>query len=412
MDLTESDLPALVGDGSFGAKRPASKEPSPSPDAKKPHPDVQMHPESQTVPYQDKPAVVEERNGDIEIRVVHNDRSPESTVTLTGIKCLFQSQLPQMPKKYITRLVFDSNHLSMAIVKMPLEVVGGITYREFRDRKLAEIVFCAISPDHQVKGYGSHLMNHFKDYLKASSPIMHMLTYADNYAVGYFQKQGFTKQITLDEKIWKGIIKDYEGGKLMQCTMIPRIRYLEAARMLHKQKESVKAKIRTFNQNHVIHQPPEQWATKVTPIDPLSIPAIRTSGWSPEMDEFLRATHRQSPAQKLRNELRSFLNQIQNHKHAWPFLKPVNKEEVTDYYDVIKNPIDLGTMEEILETDVDHYATPQDMVNDLKLMFNNCRFYNDPTSPYYKCADAVEKYMWKLVNEVPEWHKLVLQDQT
>lgn len=54
MDLTESDLPALVGDGSFGAKRPASKEPSPSPDAKKPHPDVQMHPESQTVPYQDK----------------------------------------------------------------------------------------------------------------------------------------------------------------------------------------------------------------------------------------------------------------------------------------------------------------------------------------------------------------------
>lgn len=41
---------------------------------------------------------------------------------------------------------------------------------------------------------------------------MHFLTYADNYAVGYFQKQGFTKEITLDKSLWMGYIKDYEGG--------------------------------------------------------------------------------------------------------------------------------------------------------------------------------------------------------
>lgn len=48
---------------------------------------------------------------------------------------------PKMPKDYIARLVYDRNHLSVALVKMPLEVVGGITFREFRDRKFAEIVF-------------------------------------------------------------------------------------------------------------------------------------------------------------------------------------------------------------------------------------------------------------------------------
>ena len=39
---------------------------------------------------------------------------------------------------------------------------SGITYRPFKGRKFAEIVFCAISSDQQVKGYGAHLMSHLK----------------------------------------------------------------------------------------------------------------------------------------------------------------------------------------------------------------------------------------------------------
>ena len=73
---------------------------------------------------QSKPAVIEERDGEIEFRVVNNDGSRESTMILTGLKCIFQKQLPKMPKDYIARLVYDRTHLSMAIVKHPLEVVG------------------------------------------------------------------------------------------------------------------------------------------------------------------------------------------------------------------------------------------------------------------------------------------------
>lgn len=69
-------------------------------------------------------AVIEERNGDIEFRVVNNDNSRESTIILTGLKNIFQKQLPKMPRDYIARLVYDRTHLSMAIVKKPLEVVG------------------------------------------------------------------------------------------------------------------------------------------------------------------------------------------------------------------------------------------------------------------------------------------------
>ncbi|KAL4963294.1 uncharacterized protein BDV14DRAFT_201924 [Aspergillus stella-maris] len=147
------------------------------------------------------PAVLEELNSDIKFRVVNNDGSPTSTIILTGLKCLFQKQLPKMPKDYIARLVYDRTHLSIAIVKMPLEVIGGISFREFRDRKFAEIVFCAVSSDQQVKGYGAHLMAHLKDYVCATSLVMHLLTYADNYATGYFQKQGFTKDIALNKSL-------------------------------------------------------------------------------------------------------------------------------------------------------------------------------------------------------------------
>ena len=41
----------------------------------------------------------------------------ECVIILTGLKWLFQKQLPKMPKDYIPRLVYDRTHLSLAIVK-------------------------------------------------------------------------------------------------------------------------------------------------------------------------------------------------------------------------------------------------------------------------------------------------------
>jgi hypothetical protein len=103
------------------------------------------------IEYTEKPAVLEEREGVIEFRVVNNDNTKENMIILTGLKNIFQKQLPKMPREYIARLIYDRNHLSMAIVKKPLQVVGGITYRPFNHRKFAEIVFCAITSSEQVK---------------------------------------------------------------------------------------------------------------------------------------------------------------------------------------------------------------------------------------------------------------------
>lgn len=136
-------LPANRTQSLPSEKRMASEEPEPTHDAKR----IKTSATTRRIAFPEKPAVLEERNGEIEFRVViNNDGSRDSTIILTGLKCLFQKQQPKMPKDYIARLVYDRTHLSIAIVKMPLEVIEGITFREFRDR------------------YGAHLMAHLKDY--------------------------------------------------------------------------------------------------------------------------------------------------------------------------------------------------------------------------------------------------------
>ncbi|KAK9478959.1 histone acetyltransferase [Lipomyces japonicus] len=353
--------------------------------------------------YEDKvrPAVIEERDGIIEFRVVNNDDSRENLMILTGLKNIFQKQLPKMPREYIARLVYDRSHLSIAIVKKPLTVVGGITYRPFNSRKFAEIVFCAIASSEQVKGYGAHLMNHLKDYVKATSPIMYFLTYADNYAIGYFKKQGFTKEITLNKSIWMGYIKDYEGGTIMQCSMLPRIRYLDSSNIMLRQKAAIMCKIKQISKSHVVRPGLKEFKVAGTSLDPMKIPGLQEAGWTPEMDEMARRPKR-GPHFAVMQHL---LNEMTNHPSAWPFAQPVNKDEVSDYYTIIKEPMDLSTMEQRLESDA--YQTMEDFLYDARLIYNNCRQYNNETTTYYKNANKLEKFMNQRLRDIPEYSHLV-----
>lgn len=99
----------------------------------------------------EKAAVVELRKGIIQIVAVENDGQPRSYVLLTGLKTLFQKQLPKMPREYIARLVYDYNSRGLAITKHGYKVVGGICFRPFSHRGFAEIVFFATASVDQVK---------------------------------------------------------------------------------------------------------------------------------------------------------------------------------------------------------------------------------------------------------------------
>jgi histone acetyltransferase len=100
-------------------------------------------------------------------------------------------------------------------------------------------------------------------------------------------------------------------------------------------------------------------------------------------------------------QLLHLLSAMQNHQSAWPFLKPVNAEEVPDYYNLIMEPMDLETMRKRLEEDA--YAAPDDFIRDAKLIFSNCRRYNKETTPYWQNANQLEEFMNQQLREIPEW---------
>jgi histone acetyltransferase len=134
----------------------------------------------------------QEQSGSLSFRVLTNDGRTESLVGLVDLKNIFGKQLPKMPKEYIARLVLDRQHMSLACC-FEEEIVGGITYRPHPTQSFAEVVFCAVSAHHQLHGYGTRIMNQLKEHAKREG-ITHLLTYADNHAIGYFRKQGYHKQ--------------------------------------------------------------------------------------------------------------------------------------------------------------------------------------------------------------------------
>lgn len=165
----------------------------------------------------DEAAKLEEKRNAIEFHCISNsltEKVPKQTMLwLIALQNVFSHQLPRMPKEYITRLVFDPKHKTLALIKDG-RPIGGICFRMFPSQGFTEIVFCAVTSNEQVKGYGTHLMNHLKDY-HIRNGVFHFLTFADEFAIGYFKKQGFSKDIKLSKAVYQGYIKDYEGATLM-----------------------------------------------------------------------------------------------------------------------------------------------------------------------------------------------------
>lgn len=347
-----------------------------------------------------------ESQGTIKFEVVSNDGTDRSLILLTGAKNIFQKQLPKMPKDYITRLVYDRKHSTLLILKNNsiYNLVGAITYRAFLEQKFVEIVFCAVSSDEQVQGFGAFMMNHLKEHVKRIGQVEHFLTYADNYAVGYFKKQGFTKEITLPKQIWQGCIKDYDGGTLMLCTLVPRINYNEIYQILEQQKSAILHRIRqetdayTKRSGAVVHEALRKKRALTgdlqCKLDPREIPGVLEAGWTEEMAK-MQETPRKS---KLYEITRPLLTELQNHASSWPFLQPVNKNEVPDYYDVIKEPMDLSTVDDRVESE--RYVNLNEFVHDVRMIILNCKTFNDPSTQYYKCAEKLDEFFNKKIETI------------
>lgn len=94
-----------------------------------------------------------------------------------------------------------------------------------------------------------------------------------------------------------------------------------------------------------------------------------------------------------KGKLESILTEITENDNAVPFLEPV-PQDVPYYYAIISDPMDLSTVAKKLESYT--YSSEDDFFEDLNLMFENCKTYNEPGSEIAKAGATLQKFVRKL----------------
>lgn len=107
----------------------------------------------------------------------------------------------------------------------------------------------------------------------------------------------------------------------------------------------------------------------------------------------------------LQDVLKQMLEYLKRLPRAAIFLSKVNKKDAPGYFDIIKNPMDLGTMTKklVLYRDLDEFR------EDIELIVENCLTYNKNIDYYVDCAnelrseaDALFMKYRKVVPKVPK----------
>ncbi|KDO78720.1 hypothetical protein CISIN_1g0382292mg, partial [Citrus sinensis] len=83
------------------------------------------------------------------------------------------------------------------------------------------------------------------------------------------------------------------------------------------------------------------------------------------------------------------LTKLMKDKQGWAFNTPVDvvSLRLRDYHDIIKKPMDLGTVRSKLENNV--YKCPQEFAEDVRLTFNNALVYNPKGHYVYAMAETL-----------------------
>ena len=95
-----------------------------------------------------------------------------------------------------------------------------------------------------------------------------------------------------------------------------------------------------------------------------SIPGILETGWEPPPDRARNTRNSDPDPEFLYNIFKTILTACKNHQSSWPFVNPVDRKAVPDYYEHIKFPMDMKTMAERLKAN--YYGNKRLFIADMK----------------------------------------------
>ncbi|KAL7103688.1 hypothetical protein ACP275_08G195200 [Erythranthe tilingii] len=111
----------------------------------------------------------------------------------------------------------------------------------------------------------------------------------------------------------------------------------------------------------------------------------------------------------------SLLQRLMKHKHGWVFNEPVNVKTLglVDYHDIIKHPMDLGTIKTRLSQNL--YKSPWEFAEDVRLVFSNAMTYNPKGHDVHIMAEQLLQIFeerWGIIETEynPHWRYPMYQD--
>ncbi|KAL3849250.1 hypothetical protein ACJIZ3_011132 [Penstemon smallii] len=111
----------------------------------------------------------------------------------------------------------------------------------------------------------------------------------------------------------------------------------------------------------------------------------------------------------------SLLQRLMKHKHGWVFNEPVDAKALglVDYHDVIKHPMDLGTIKTRLSQNM--YNSPREFAEDVRLVFRNAMTYNPKGQDVHVMAEQLSQIFeerWAIIETEynPYWKYQMYQD--
>lgn len=107
-------------------------------------------------------------------------------------------------------------------------------------------------------------------------------------------------------------------------------------------------------------------------------------------------------------KINQILETISSDPNSIIFLHPVDyiAEGLYDYLSIVKTPMDLSTIKSKLKSS--KYSSAQEVINDIMLIWRNCKIYNIEGSDIYKCAEYMEKLSKKIIEK---FYKVKFQKQ-
>ncbi|KAE8706281.1 Bromodomain and extraterminal domain protein 10, putative isoform 5 [Hibiscus syriacus] len=104
----------------------------------------------------------------------------------------------------------------------------------------------------------------------------------------------------------------------------------------------------------------------------------------------------------LMKQCEGLLKRLMGHQYGWVFNQPVDivKLNIPDYFNVIKHPMDLGTVKKKIASGA--YGIPLEFHDDVKLTFSNAMTYNPPGNDVHIMADTLNKFFevrWKNIDK-------------